>query len=144
MNKFFIIFLVFPTVLFGQEKGIKGLLKVDVVVKVISEESEELWSFSTKKYTVSQRSVSINLKGFDGELIATLNPVVVNDDLLLLKTSSIVKNLDTGSIIKASEKDLLSGFNEEIVFYPIGNLENVPNVILILNITKFGGVDAEN
>ncbi|QEN03580.1 hypothetical protein EW093_02320 [Thiospirochaeta perfilievii] len=144
MNKFFWLFLVFPVFLFAETNGMEGLLQIDVVVKVISGESEELWSLDLTKYTISERAISINLKGFDGELLATVTPVEINSELVLLKTSSIIKSLDTGEIIKASHKELVAGFNEKIIFYPIGNLENIPNVIMELEIKKILGVDIEN
>ncbi len=144
MNKFFLFFFVFPALLFAQEQDVSGLLQVDVVVKVLSAKSEELWSLDLTKFTISERAINLNLKGFDGELSATMTPVVINNNLILLKTSSVVKSLESGKIIKVSEKELVTGFNEVIIFYPIGNLENIPNVIMELTIKKINGVNIGN
>lgn len=144
MNKFFFFFLVFPALLFAGEQDVSGLLQVDVVVKVIDAKSKELWSLDLTKFTISERAINLNLKGFDGELSATMTPVVINNDLILLKTSSVVKSLESGKIIKVSEKELVAGFDESIIFYPIGNLENIPNVIVELIIKKINGVNIEN
>lgn len=144
MNRFFLFLFVFPSLLFAQEQDVSGLLQVDVVVKVISEKSEELWSLNLTKFTISERAVNLNLKGFDGELSATMTPVVINNNLILLKTSSTVKSLESGEIIQVSEKELVTGFDEIIIFYPIGKLHNIPNVIMELIIKRINGVDIEN
>lgn len=144
MNKFLLLLLVLPTYLFSGEQAANGLLQIDVVIKIVSSESEELWSLDLKKFTVSERAVSINLKGFDGELYATMTPIVLNNDLILLKTSSVVKSIEDGKIIKVSERDLVASFNESITFYPIGNLENIPNIIMELKIKRFYGVNVED
>ena len=144
MSKFFWLFLVFPAFLFAEEQDAGGLLQIDVVVKVVSAESEELWSLDLTKFTISERAINLNLKGFDGELSATMTPVVINNNLILLKTSSVVTSLETGQIIKVSEKELVAGFDEVIIFHPIGHLKNIPNVIIELIIKKINGVNVEN
>lgn len=143
MSKSIALILCFlPALVFSREPEALGLLQIDVVVKVVSVELEELWSVDLTKYTISDRSISIYLKGFDGELTATLTPVLISKNSLLLKTSSIVKSLETNKIIKESSMQLVAEFGEKIIFYPIGNINNAPNVILELNITKHNGVGA--
>lgn len=144
MNRFFLFFFLVPVFIFSDERECSELLQVDVVVKVVSAESEELWSLDLTKFTISERAISLNLKGFDGELSATMIPVVINSDVILLKTASVVKSLETGDIIQMSEKELVTGFNEVIIFYPIGNPKNIPNVIMELKINRVDGVDVEN
>lgn len=134
-----ILFLI-PMLLFSEEKKNLEVYQIDVVVKVLSMEYEELWSVNLKKYTISGRSISLNLKGFDGELKATMTPVSIDSQTLLLKATSSVKSLETNLIIKQSTIELTTGFDEKIILFPIGNIKDTPNVILELNIIKLNGV----
>lgn len=141
MSKAFVFILLFlPALLFSEEQKKSGVLQIDVIVKVVSPSSEELWSVDLRRYTVSGRSISVNLKGFDGELKATMTPIITDDDTIILIAKSQVKSVGDEKIINESEIELKTKFNEEIILYPIGNIKNVPNVILELNITKFNGV----
>lgn len=138
-KSFTLLFLLLPALVFSEEQDVSGLIQIDVVVKVVSQNSEELWSVDLKKYTISNRSISINLKGFDGELIATMTPVLIDNNTVLLKAISSVRSLETDQIIKESRIELKTGFREKIILYPIGNIKNAPNVIMELNIIKHSG-----
>lgn len=142
MSKFYtLILLLIPSFIFSLDNDVTGLLQIDVIVKVISAESEELWSVDVTKYTINNRSISLNLKGFDAELIAIMTPVLVGNDSVILRAEATVKNLETKKILHVSEMDLTVKFDEKVILYPIGNLKNAPNVIMELNITKHNGVD---
>lgn len=139
MNRaLFILLLSIPSLIFCVEED-KGVLQINTVIKVVSSASEVLWSETITKYTINNRSISINLKGFDGDLYATLTPVVLKNNFLLLKTTCVVKSLETDSIIMDSENDVVVNFDEIITFYPIGNKENAPNIIMELSIKKLNG-----
>jgi hypothetical protein len=136
-----LLLLLLPISLYSNDQGAQGLLQIDVAVKVVSADSVELWSVDFKKYTISGRSISINLHGFDGELKATLLPIINENGSMVLETSSVVKSLDSEKIIQESFMRLQAEFGEKLLLYPIGNLENVPNVIMELSITKHNGED---
>ena len=133
------LFLFFSSILWGEEVSPYGILQVDVGITVSSDNSTNDWSTQITKYTVSERSISINLKGFDGELIATLTPKVIDGELLLLKATCEIKNVDNGDIISITRKELISHFDEKILFFPIGNSGIDPIVVMELVITKFDG-----
>ncbi|OQY40486.1 MAG: hypothetical protein B6229_01670 [Spirochaetaceae bacterium 4572_7] len=133
------IYIFFSAVLWGEDVLPSGILQVDIDVTVSTTESDDDWSVQLVKYTVSERSISINLKGFDGELVATLTPTVIDNELLLLKTSSEIKSIDNGAVIMLNQKELISHFNEKILFFPIGSRDIDPIVVMELVITKFTG-----
>jgi len=140
MNRILIIFiLLIPSTIFTQEKDSLGVIQIDVTVKVISAESVELWSEKLRKYTISNRSISLNLKGFDGELTAIMTPVLLDDENVHLTAKSVVKSLENNYIINESEIDLTIKLNEYIILYPIGNIENIPNVVIELKINNHIG-----
>lgn len=141
MSKYLWIFiLLLPSFLYGEDKVTSGILRIDVTVKVVNVDSEELWSVDFVKYTISNRGISINLKGFDGDLTATLNPVVIDDEKLRLETSCIIISLENKTTILESEKELLASFDEVVLFFPIGGKDDEPTVIMELKISKQGGV----
>lgn len=140
MNKIYTLLLLFiPVGLFSQVDIMGGLLQIDVTVKVLSADSEELWSVDVTKYTVSERSIGLHLQGFDGDLYAEMTPIIIDTNSLLLQTACIVKSLESGNVIVESEKELLANFSDEIILYPIGNRENSPKVIMIMYINKQSG-----
>lgn len=135
----FLFFSIICVSLFSNELDIEELIEIDVLVTVESENKSDIISVDVTKYTVNNRSVNIKLKGYDGELLAYLTPKILPDNNVELIAMCEVKNL-SGKLIKVSDKVLVAGMDEKIMFYPLGGTKIEPRVIMELTLKRFGGI----
>lgn len=141
MNRPFLFILLsfFSMLIYSNEIGIEELIEIDVLVTVESDNKSDIISVDVTKYTVNNRSVNIKLKGYDGELLAYLTPKILPNNQVELVAMCEVKNL-SGKLIKVSDKVLITGLDEKIMFYPLGGIKVEPRVIMELTLKKFGGI----
>ncbi len=135
MSKFVYLyfFVLLPTLVFSQDRNNSGVLNIDTTVQVVNSHKEVLWSYHFVKYTVS---INIYLKAFDGEVIATLTPTLLEDEKILLQTSCIIRSLEDKKIIQESSTELITTFNEEILLFPIGGRDNKPTIVIVLIVSN--------
>ncbi|MGL1892658.1 MAG: hypothetical protein OCD02_13595 [Spirochaetaceae bacterium] len=141
IKSFYLLLFIFPSIIWAGDFDVSGLLQIDVKIKIVDSDANELWSVDLTKYTISNRSISISLNGYDGNLTATLNPIVMDKKNILLQTSCIVTSLETEDIIQSSSKEIVTSFNKDILFFPLGDTDVNPKVIMELKLIKHNGDD---
>lgn len=138
-NKLLIILFLIPFPLLSNEIDIKELIEIDVLVKVENSENSDIFTVDVTKYTISNRSVNIKLKGYDGELFAYITPILQDNEKVELYAKCEVKSLE-GEVIKVSDNRIETDFDEKIMFYPLGSNGIQPRVIMELTLKRFIGI----